>query len=96
MLKQLAPRVVMPPSPKKSAWIASATERAKIEPQGPSTMAATPTPTACPEVPPGRGMLNIMITKENAANTEISGMVREASTRLIRRRAQYQPALANR
>ena len=33
-------------------------------------------PTAWPVVPPGSGRLNIMITNENAANNEISGMRR--------------------
>ena len=52
-------------------------------------------PTACPVVPPGSGRLNIMMTNENAANKEISGMSRACSadftrpgrrTRMARRR----------
>src|ERR1017187_10451370 len=50
MLKQLAPSAVMPPSPKKAAWMVSAMERARIEAQGPRTIAATPIPTAWPVV----------------------------------------------
>ena len=73
MLKQFAPMAVMPPSPKKIAWITSATEIARIDPQGPSTIAAMPTPTACPVVPPGSGRLNIIMTNENAAKTDSSG-----------------------
>jgi hypothetical protein len=67
---------VIPPSPKKTAWITNATEMATIDAHGPSTMLATPMPTACPVVPPGSGRLNIMMTKENAAKTERSGIIR--------------------
>ena len=54
-----------------------------------------PTPTACPVVPPGRGTLNIMTTKENAANTEISGIVRVVRSFFMRCSAAYQPEAAN-
>ena len=63
MLKQLAPMAVIPPSPKKMAWMASAMEMARIDPQGPSTTVAIPIPAACPVVPPGSGRLNIITTK---------------------------------
>jgi hypothetical protein len=43
---------------------------------GPRTMAARAAPTACPVVPPGRGILNIMITKEKAAIKAIKGTLR--------------------
>jgi len=52
----------------------SAIEMARMEAQGPSTILAMETPTAWPVVPPGSGRLNIMTTKENAANTEIRGI----------------------
>src|ERR1700758_2640712 len=92
MLKQFAPRVVIPPSPNNRAWIASASEIAKAEAHGPKTMAATVTPSACPVVPPGSGILNIITTNENAANTDIRGMVRVAKARFVFRRAEYHPA----
>src|ERR1039458_3217699 len=76
MLKQFAPSVLMPPSPKNRAWIASAMEMTRIAPDGPSTMAEMVTPNAWPVVPPGSGRLNIMTTNENAAKTEISGTTR--------------------
>src|SRR5581483_7925736 len=44
--------------------------------QGPNTTAAIVAPTACPVVPPGSGTLNIITTKENAANSAMSGTVR--------------------
>ena len=47
-----------------------------MEAHGPSTMAATATPTACPVVPPGSGRLNIIMMNENAANTESNGTIR--------------------
>ena len=68
MLKQLAPSAVMPPSPKKNAWMTSAIETASIDAAGPSTTVASATPIACPVVPPGSGMLNIITTNEKAAN----------------------------
>ena len=91
MLKQFAPKVVMPPSPKKRAWMANAIEIAMIDPAGPSTMVAMVTPSACPVVPPGSGRLNIIRTKENAAKTDISGTMRVVRVRLMRRKAPYQP-----
>ena len=94
MLKQLAPRVVIPPSPKNRACIASAMEMARIAPEGPSTMAAMVTPSACPVVPPGSGRLNIISTNANAAKTEMSGITRVVSARFTRRKAAYQPTPA--
>ena len=79
MLKQLAPIAVMPPSPKNSACTTIATDTASIAAHGPSTTVANPIPTACPVVPPGSGRLNIMITNENAANSESSGTSRVCS-----------------
>ena len=90
MLKQLAPMAVMPPSPKKMAWITSAMEIARMDAHGPSTMVAIPTPTACPVVPPGSGRLNIMMMNENAANTERSGTMRVFNARFSRCKAMYQ------
>jgi hypothetical protein len=40
-------------------------------------------------------MLNIITTKENAANIEISGIIRVASRRLMRLKAEYHPGAAN-
>src|SRR6516165_3119123 len=94
MLKQFAPSVVTPPSPKKSAWIASARERARIDPEGPRTITAIVTPRACPVVPPGSGRLNIITTKENAANTETRETARVLNVALRRRKAPYQPTPA--
>ena len=94
MLKQFAPSVLMPPSPKNSAWMAIAIESARIAPDGPSTMAAMVTPSACPVVPPGSGRLNIITTNENAAKTEMSGITRVNSARFNRRKAEYHPATA--
>ena len=76
MLRQLAPKVVMPPSPKKTAWMNKAIERDSIAAQGPSTIGATAKPTACPVVPPGRGRLSIMITKQKADTTASKGTKR--------------------
>jgi hypothetical protein len=67
---------------------------ATIDPQGPNTMVAIPTPTAWPVVPPGNGTLNIIITKENAANTESCGISRAFNFRLQRRTATYQNGIA--
>jgi hypothetical protein len=50
------------------------------------------TPRAWPVVPPGSGILNIITTNENAANTEIRGIVRVAKARFVLRKAEYQPA----
>ena len=61
-------------------------------PQGPSTIVAMVTPSACPVVPPGSGMLNIMTTKANAAKTEMRGTTRVSNTRLSRRRQRYHEA----
>jgi hypothetical protein len=94
MLKQFAPKVVMPPSPKNIACINSAIETESIEAHGPKTTAAAPTPTACPVVPPGRGTLNIMITKQNALATASSGTSRVLSSRLTRAKAPYQNGIA--
>ena len=69
MLKQLAPNVVIPPSPKKIAWIEQRDRDRDDRGPGPSTIATMPMPTAWPVVPPGRGRLNIMMTKEKAENT---------------------------
>src|SRR5262245_1207563 len=90
ILKQLAPIAVIPPSPKKMAWIVKAIEIASMEAQGPSTTAANPTPTACPVVPTGSGKLNIMMTKENAATSETRGTRRVWSAFRTRSRATYQ------
>ena len=61
----------------------SAIDIPRIEAQGPSTMAAIPTPTACPVVPPGSGRLNIMMMNENAANTDNSGTILVFNARFI-------------
>ncbi len=90
MLKQFAPIAVMPPSPKNNAWMTSAMEMASMAAHGPSTTTAIPTPTACPVVPPGSGRLNIMMTKEKAANSASKGTRRVCSDFLTRDSATYQ------
>ena len=80
MLKQLAPKARMPPSPKSRAWMKSATLTAMQAAQGPSSAATRVPPTAWPVVPPGRGTLNIMMRKEKAAPMPRSGIcARETS-----------------
>src|ERR1700692_3911512 len=58
-------------------------EMASMEAQGPKTMVAIATPTACPVVPPGKGRLNIMMMNENAAKTDSRRTMRVFSTRFI-------------
>jgi hypothetical protein len=45
-------------------------------------------------VPPGSGRLNIITTKENAANREISGISRACKADFTRRSAMYQNGAA--
>ena len=94
MLKQFAPRAVMPPSAKKNAWMTSAVDTARIAADGPSTMAASATPVACPVVPPGSGTLNIITTNENAAKSEMRGTRRVCNVRFRRRSATHQNGAA--
>ena len=94
MLKQFAPKVVIPPSPKNTAWISSAMDNESMEAHGPSARVAAPTPSACPVVPPGSGTLNIMMTKQNALETATRGTNRVCSKRLIRANATYQKGMA--
>ena len=65
-----------------------------MDAHGPSTMLATPMPTACPVVPPGSGRLNIMMTNENAANTDRRGIIRVFSIVFTRFRATIQKGAA--
>ena len=67
MLKQLAPSVIRPPSPKSSACSSRATDTATVAYWGPSSRAISAPPTPCAVVPPGVGTLNIMMRNENAA-----------------------------
>ena len=90
MLKQFAPIAVMPPSPKSRAWMPRANDNATMDAHGPSSTAATPTPTACPVVPPGSGMLNIITTNEKAARSESTGTRRVWTCLRTRRIATYQ------
>ena len=94
MLKQFAPKVVIPPSPKKTAWISKAIETESMDAHGPSTTVAAPTPIACPVVPPGSGTLNIMMTKQNALTTASSGTRRVFSRHLTRANATDQNGMA--
>ena len=80
MLKAFAPRARMPPSPKKSACTASASVTAMSAAHGPTRIAMRTPPAACPVVPPGSGMLNIMMRNEKAERSESS------ATRRWRRR----------
>src|SRR5579883_1572606 len=58
--------------------------------QGPNTTAINVPPTACAVVPPGTGILNIIIVKEKAAKIESNGMVRLLSTERTRLTARVQ------
>jgi hypothetical protein len=58
-----------------------------MAPQGPTAMAIRTPPTACPVVPPGRGMLNIITRKPNAAEIASSGVRRADSFSRNRRAA---------
>ena len=84
----------MPPSPKNTAWMVRAIEMATMAAHGPRTIAATPIPTAWPVVPPGSGRLNIMTTKEKAAKTDSSGIMRVCKAAFRRLRAIYQKGAA--
>src|SRR5208283_527994 len=77
ILKQFAPYAVIPPSPKTRHWMISATEVQTTAAQGPRTIAISALPTACPELPPGTGTLNIIITNENAAPSARYGTCRD-------------------
>jgi hypothetical protein len=61
-----------------------------MEAQGPRTILAIATPTAWPVVPPGSGRLNIITTKEKAANSESNGISFVVSRRFNRRSETYQ------
>ena len=52
-------------------------------PYGPTRSAVSVPPTACPVVPPGSGMLNIIPRKEKAAATPRSGSFPAGSSALI-------------
>ena len=68
MLKQFAPNARIPPSPNSKAWISNAMETEMHPAAGlPVSIAIRVPPTACPVVPPGSGILNIIPRKENAA-----------------------------
>jgi hypothetical protein len=90
MLKELAPKAKTPPSPKKRAWMAKATEAAITAAQGPKMMATKTLPTAWPVVPPGRGTLNIMMTKEKAAKRAMRGTIFAVKTPFTFWLARYQ------
>ena len=63
----------MPPSPKNSAWMSSATLTERHAAYGPNRIAISVPPTAWPVVPPGSGTLNIMPRNDNAAAMPKSG-----------------------
>ena len=63
MLNAFAPNASTPPSPKNSAWMASATDTEITAAQRPSSTATSTPPTACAVVPSGIGMLNIITMK---------------------------------
>src|ERR1700690_641921 len=65
-----------------------------MDAHGPRTTVATPTPTACPVVPPGSGTLNIMMTKQNALTTASRGTKRVFRRRFTRANATYQNGIA--
>ena len=74
MLKQLAPSCNSAVAKKQSLNQQRDGQREHRSP-GPEHDGC-PTPTACPVVPPGRGTLNIMMTKQNALVTASSGTSR--------------------
>ena len=69
MFTALAPYASTPPSPKSSAWNASATLTAITAAQGPNSTATSAPPTACAVVPSGIGTLNIMTRKHTAESS---------------------------
>ncbi len=85
MLKQLAPKARMPPSPKNRAWMASATLTAITAASGPSSTAISTPPTACAVVPSGIGTLSIITRKQKAAPMAIRGTSRCLTFFLTRR-----------
>ncbi len=84
MLKQLAAMAVIPPSPNIKACNTRATVTDIIAAQGPRTIPIIAAPTACPVLPPGMGRLNIMITKEKAAERASRGTCLDLSSLLSR------------
>src|ERR1700742_3906591 len=84
MLKQLAPYVRTPPSPKKRAWISRAMLTAMTAAHGPRRTAMSTPPTACAVVPSGIGTLNIITRNESAEKTASIGTLRVLTTLLTR------------
>jgi len=87
IVKELAPYASKPPSPKNRAWIRSATLIPMQAAHGPSTIAIIVPPIGCAVVPPGAGMLNIMIVKQNAAPSASRGTCRVPRSCRTRRAA---------
>ena len=87
MFNAFAPNASTPPSPKKRAWIASATDTATTAAHGPSNTATSTAPTACAVVPSGIGTLNIITQKQYAAASAINGAYRFVTTLRTRRPA---------
>src|SRR5579862_4720029 len=90
MVKQFAPMANTPPSPKNSAWMASAEATPMMAADGPSSTASSAAPTGWTVVPPGAGKLNIMMAKQNAAPMESRGTWRVES--VLRR---FRPAVSH-
>src|SRR3954447_1990420 len=90
MLKQLAPKARMPPSPKNRAWISRAVLTAMTAAHGPSRQATKTPPTAWAVVPSGIGTLNIITRKQYAAPMATSGTYRLLTTLRTRRPATTQ------
>ena len=67
MLKQLAPIAVIPPSPKKRAWMTMVIVIAIIADHGPRSTAMSVPPTGCPVEPPGNGMSKIIMINAKLA-----------------------------
>src|SRR3989337_390281 len=86
-LRQFAPIAVTPPSPKSRAWMTRAMLMESIAPQGPTAIAIKTPPTAWPVLPPGRGTLNIITRKENAAEMARRGALRVSRLSLTLRAA---------
>lgn len=69
----LAPKVKIPPSAKKMAWIKSTIDMLMTAAWGPSNTARKVPPTRCPEVPYTIGKFSIWATKTKALETAMMG-----------------------
>jgi len=73
ILKMLAPKVEIPPSAKKIAWIKRTIDMLMTAAWGPRSMARNVPPTRCPEVPCTIGKFSSWATKTKALETARTG-----------------------